>query len=172
MPIAELNGKRPTVHDSTFIAPTAWVIGDVLIEAGVSIWFNAVLRGERASILIGEDTNVQDCVVIHPDRMSAIIGKRVTMGHGSIVEGVIIEDEVMLGIRSTILEGARVGRGSVIAAGSLVSSKMEIPPGSFVAGSPARVVGRVKAGLAKLIHEGWMGYSRLRDEYGTGLRTI
>lgn len=172
MPIAELNGKRPAVHNSTFMAPTAWVIGDVRIEAGVSIWFNAVLRGEWASILVGEGSNVQDCAVIHPDRRSAIIGKRVTMGHGSIVEGAIVEDEVMLGIRSTILEGARVGRGSVIAAGSLVPSKMEIPPGSFVAGSPAKVVGRVKAGLVKLIHEGWRGYSKLKEDYRTGLRTI
>ena len=165
MPLVTVRGKSPVVHGSAYIAPTAWVVGDVRLGSESSVWFNAVLRGDLASILVGDDTNIQDCVIIHPDRRSALIGSRVTIGHSSVLEGVVVEDEVLVGIRSTILEGARIGRGSVVAAGSLIPAGMEVPPGSFVAGSPARVVGRVRANLVRLIHESWREYSELKNAY-------
>lgn len=172
MSLVEFGEKRPSVNGSAFIAPSAWLIGDVRIEAGSSVWFNAVLRGELSEIIVGEESNVQDCAVVHPDRHAAIIGRRVTVAHGAVIEGAVIEDEVMIGIRSTVLEGARVGRGSIVAAGSVIPAAMEVPAGSLVMGSPAKIVGRVKGGLAKAVQESWRTYVELGERYRTAMRKI
>jgi len=172
VPLVELGERRPTVHQSAFIAPSAWLIGDVRIGAGSSVWFNAVLRGEHSEIIVGEESNLQDCVVVHPDRQATIIGRRVTVAHGSILEGVVLEDEVLVGIRSAVLEGARVGRGSVIAAGSVVPAGMDVPPGSLVMGSPATVVGGVRGEMARIAQEGWRHYVELGERYRTSMRLI
>lgn len=165
MPTVRFRGREPVVHSTAFIAPNAWLIGDVRVGVDSSVWFNAVLRGENASIIVGDESNIQDLVVIRPDSMSAVLGKRVTIAHSCVLEGVIIEDEVLISPGSIILEGARIGRGSVVAAGSMIPARMEVPPGSYVAGRPAEIVGRVRASHVKLIHEGWRMYVELKDEY-------
>ncbi|MGC8556260.1 MAG: gamma carbonic anhydrase family protein [Conexivisphaera sp.] len=172
MPLLEIDGRRPTVNQSAFVAPSAWLIGDVRVGAGSSVWFNAVLRGEWSEVVIGDESNVQDCVVVHPDRHAAIVGRRVTIAHGAVLEGVVLEDEVLVGIRSAVLEGARVGRGSIIAAGSVIPAGMEIPPGSLVMGSPAKVVGRVKGNMVRALQEGWRSYVELGERYRSALRGI
>src|SRR5713226_8249608 len=114
------SGKN--IHASVFIADTARVIGNVTIGAGSSVWFGAVLRGDDAAIILGEGTNVQDNSVIHVDTNApTTIGNRVTIGHAAKVHGATIEDDVLIGIGAIVLNGARVGNHSIIAAGAVVT---------------------------------------------------
>lgn len=134
--------KEPQIAEDVFIAPTAVIIGDVVIEAGCSVWFGAVIRGDSGAIRIGPGSNVQDNVVIHVNgRANTIIGANVTLGHGVILEGCVIEDGVMVGMNATILSGATVGAGTVIAAGAVVLEESVIPAGVLAAGVPAKVRG-------------------------------
>jgi len=165
VPIVEFERKKPILSRDCWVAPSALLIGDVSLASGSSVWFNAVLRADNASIKVGNDSNVQEGVVIHPDRSSTFIGQRVTIGHGAMLEGVYIDDEVLIGIGALVLEDTRVGRGSLIAAGSVVPSGLSIPPGALVMGNPGRIVGEVEPKHQKLIQEGWHHYSELKEEY-------
>ena len=134
-------GKAPRVAPDAFVAETAVVLGDVELGAGANVWFGAVLRGDKDRIVVGAFTNVQDNAVIHLDPGSpAIVGAGVTIGHGAIVHGCTVEDNCLIGMGSTILSGARIGRDSIVGAGALVTERKEIPPGSLVVGVPAKVV--------------------------------
>jgi len=118
----------------------AFIVGDVELGPHASVWYGAVLRGDYSYIKIGENTNVQDNVTIHCDEgFPALIGKNVSIGHGAVVHGALVEDHVIIGINSVILNGAKIGSGSVIGAGSVVPEKMDIPPNSLVVGVPAKV---------------------------------
>jgi carbonic anhydrase/acetyltransferase-like protein (isoleucine patch superfamily) len=128
-------------HATAYIAPGAIVIGDVTIGAESSLWFGVVARGDTAAIVIGQQTNIQDGCILHVDRgQPCILGARVSLGHGAIVHGATVEDDVLIGIRATVLNGARIGRGSLIAAGALVAPGTIIPPNSLVMGVPGKVV--------------------------------
>jgi carbonic anhydrase/acetyltransferase-like protein (isoleucine patch superfamily) len=128
-------------HDTVFIAPGAVVIGAVELAAESSIWFSSVLRGDINPIMVGAQTNVQDGSVLHvSDDHACILGERVTVGHRAIVHACTVEDEVLVGMGAIILDGARIGARSIIAAGALVTKNMQVPEGSLVIGSPARVV--------------------------------
>ncbi len=141
MPIYEFEGKKPKIHPRAFIAPTACVIGDVAIGEGSSVWPGAVVRGDLNPIVVGKYTSIQDNSVIHTDPGGmASIGDYVTVGHGAIVHGAEVGDHVLVGMRSILLNRARVGRCSVIAAGSVLLERTEIPPATMVAGTPAKVV--------------------------------
>lgn len=144
--IMELNysGKGRHMNQSGkndgITAPGAVVVGDVSIGRNSSIWYNAVLRGDEGPIIIGEETNVQDCCVIHTSKnYPVVIGDRVTIGHGAIVHGCKIGDNALIGMGAIILNGAKIGRNCLIAAGSLVTQNMEIPDGMLVMGSPAKI---------------------------------
>ena len=163
--MVEFQRKKPILSRDCWVAPSALLIGDVSLASGSSVWFDAILRGDNASIKVGNDSNIQEGVVIHPDRSAAIIGQRVTVGHKATLEGVYIDDEVLVGIGALVLEDTRVGRGSLIGAGSVVPSGLSIPPGSLVMGNPARVVGSTEPKHLKLIQEGWHYYSELKEEY-------
>jgi carbonic anhydrase/acetyltransferase-like protein (isoleucine patch superfamily) len=127
---------------SAFIAPGAVVLGDVTIGAESSVWFGSVIRGDCERIVIGCQSNVQDLSIIHADpSLPCLIGDRVTLGHAAIVHGAIVEDDAMIGIRATVLNGARIGSGSIIAAGAVVPEGMIIPPNSLVMGVPAKIRG-------------------------------
>ena len=133
--------SNPRIDSSCYIAPSAVVIGDVIIEKDCSIWPNAVIRGDENVIRIGEKSNIQDCCVIHSDREHAvIIGKFVTLGHGAIVHGANIEDECIIGMHATILNGAKIRKGSIIGANALVTENMEVPENSLVVGIPGKVI--------------------------------
>lgn len=128
------------VHPSVFIAPGAWVIGDVTIEEQASVWFGAVLRGDCERIYVGRRTNIQDLCVVHADpEYPCMLGQGVTVGHAAVVHGASVGDNVVIGMRAVVLNGAKVGAGSIVAAGAVVTEKMEIPPGWLVAGIPARL---------------------------------
>ena len=165
MPIVEFQHKKPILSRDCWIAHSALLIGDVSLASGSSVWFNTVLRGDNASIKVGNDTNIQEGVVIHPDHSAAFIGNRVTIGHHASLEGVYVDDEVLIGIGALILEDTRIGRGSLVGAGSVVPSGLSIPPGTLVMGNPARIVGDVEPKHLKLIQEGWHQYVDLKEEY-------
>ena len=127
-------------HESVFIAPGAVVLGDVTIGEHSSVWFNAVIRGDTEAILIGRQTNIQDGCILHADAgFPCTLGDRVTLGHGAIVHGATIEDDVMIGMRAVVMNGARIGRGSIVAVGAIVLEDLHVPPGSVVMGTPAVV---------------------------------
>ena len=130
-----------SIHDSVFVAPGAVVLGNVAIGEQSSVWFGSVIRGDTEQITIGNRTNVQDLSVIHADPgLPCTIGDGVTLGHGAIVHGATVENDVMIGIRATVLNGATIGNGSIVAAGALVTEGTQIPPDSLVMGVPGKVV--------------------------------
>jgi len=145
-----------------YIAPSAVLVGDVTVEEGASVWHGAVLRGDFDSIVVGEDSNVQDNVVVHVDRgMPALIGARVTVGHAAVLHGCTIEDDCLIGMSATINSGARIGTGSLVASGALVRESAEFPPRSVIAGVPAKVLRPVDETLRRRIDLSWPIYREL-----------
>lgn len=133
-------GKNPQIADSAYLAASAELIGDVRVGPDVSIWPKCVLRADINFIEIGAGTNLQDGTLVHlSDDYPVIIGKNVTVGHGAMLHACTIEDECLIGMRATILDGAIIGMHSIIGANALVSKGMIIPPGSLVLGIPAKV---------------------------------
>jgi carbonic anhydrase/acetyltransferase-like protein (isoleucine patch superfamily) len=138
--ILTVNGQSPRIAEDVFIAPGAVVVGDVEIGPGSSIWFNAVLRGDVASIRVGSGTNIQDLALLHVDRGNpCVVGNNVTVGHGAIVHGTVLEDDVTVAMGAVVLSRSRVGAGAVIAAGAVVPERMVVEPGSLMAGVPAQL---------------------------------
>jgi len=129
------------LHPSAFIAPTADVMGDVGLAEDSSVWYQAVLRGDIGPIRIGARSNIQDLTMVHVDEgIPCTIGADVAVGHRCILHGCTIEDECLIGMGSVLLNSVRVGTGSIIGAGSVVTEGRDIPPGSLVMGVPAKVV--------------------------------
>lgn len=139
--LRNFQGIRPVVPASCYVDVSAQVIGDVVLGEHASVWMNAVIRGDVNSIRIGARSNVQDCAVLHGMRHKypVIVGEMVTIGHNATVHGCVLEDEVLIGIGATVLNNARVGAGSIIAAGAVIPEHMVIPPRSLVAGVPGKV---------------------------------
>jgi carbonic anhydrase/acetyltransferase-like protein (isoleucine patch superfamily) len=139
--IRSYQGITPVVPASCYVDASAQVIGDVVLGEQASIWMNAVVRGDVNSIRIGAKSNVQDCAVLHGMRhlFPVIIGEMVTIGHNATVHGCIIEDAVLIGIGAIVLNKARIGEGSIIAAGAVIPEQMIIPPNSLVAGVPGKI---------------------------------
>ncbi len=135
-------GKEPQIAPDVWLAEGVCIIGDVVIGARSSVWFNTVIRGDVHSIWIGEETNIQDLCVLHVShgRYSLWIGNRVTVGHRAIVHGAYVEDCCLIGMGACVLDGARIGSYSLIAAGSVVREGQHIPSGVLAAGVPARIV--------------------------------
>ena len=139
--ILRFEGNDPAIATDAYVAPGAQIMGRVRLEAGASVWFNAVLRGDDEPITVGENSNVQDNATLHIDPgHPVVVGKSVVIGHNAIVHGATIEDEVLIGMHATVLTGARIGRGSIVGAGALVPEGVTIPPNSLVVGIPAKVV--------------------------------
>jgi carbonic anhydrase/acetyltransferase-like protein (isoleucine patch superfamily) len=133
--------RLPRVHPTAYIDESAQVIGDVEIGEESSVWMAVVIRGDVNRIRIGRRSNVQDGTVVHvmKDTHPTSIGDAVTIGHGAIVHGCTIEDLCLVGMGALLLNGARIGTGSIVAAGTLVVEGMQVPPRSLVMGSPGRV---------------------------------
>src|SRR5207249_1343254 len=128
-------GRRPKVHPDAYIAPTAVLIGDVEIEAGASVWFGAVLRGDEALIRVGEGANIQDNVVVHcAVNLPTVVERNATVGHSAQLEGCVVGEGALVGMGSTMLQRSRLGAGSMLAAGAVLQEGVEIPPGHLAAG--------------------------------------
>jgi carbonic anhydrase/acetyltransferase-like protein (isoleucine patch superfamily) len=136
-----VRGVVPRVHPSAFIDDSAQVIGDVEIGEESSVWMCTVLRGDINTIRVGRRTNIQDGTVVHAmtGMHKTTIGDNVTIGHGAIVHGCTIENQCLIGMGAILLNGAHVGSGSIVAAGTLLVENMKVPPKSLVMGSPGKV---------------------------------
>lgn len=133
----EIDGIAPEVDETAFIAVNATLIGRVHIAAEASIWYNAVLRGDGEQITIGARSNIQDCCAVHTDPgFPVVVGTGVSVGHNAILHGCTVEDDVLIGMGATVLNGAVIGAGSLIAANALIPEGAQIPPGSLVAACP------------------------------------
>jgi len=142
MPLFSFEGKRPSVHPTAFVAPTAVLIGDVTVEENASVWYNAVLRADFGPIVVRRGANVQDCAVIHVTPVNAVeIGPGATIGHTCVVHGATLGEDALVGNGATVLDGARVGARAMVGAGALVTPGTEIPDGMLALGAPAKVKG-------------------------------
>ncbi len=164
--IRSYQGKKPVVAEDVFVAENAVLIGDVTLEKGANIWYSAVLRGDENSIIIGENTNVQDNATIHVAKSSPVVlGKNVTVGHNAIVHGCTVGDGTMIGMGACVLNGAVIGKGCLIGAGALIKEGQIVPDGSLCVGVPAKVVRELdEAGKEKILANAAM-YVSLGKEY-------
>ena len=138
--IVSLDGVSPEIGADVYLAPTAVLIGDVRVGDRASIWFGAVLRGDITHIEIGEETSIQDNAVIHcAEDLPTRVGARVTVGHGALLEGCVVEDDSLVGMGAVVLQRAHVATGAMVAAGAVVSERQQIPAGVLAAGVPAQV---------------------------------
>ncbi|MBS1518707.1 MAG: gamma carbonic anhydrase family protein [Bacteroidetes bacterium] len=157
----------PRIDESVFVAENATLIGNVVLEKGVSVWFNSVLRGDINRIFVDEMTNIQDGCILHTStgRSELLIGKKITIGHNAVVHGCRIKDNVLIGMGSVILDDAVVNSNSIIAAGSLVKEGFEVPEGVLAAGVPAKVIREVTESEIERIAESSVHYSENAKKY-------
>jgi carbonic anhydrase/acetyltransferase-like protein (isoleucine patch superfamily) len=170
MPIRPLGDRRPQIDATAYVADDAQIIGDVVLAAGASVWFGAVLRGDTERITVGTGTNVQDGAILHADPgFPCTVGAGVVTGHGAILHGCRIGDDCLIGMGAIILNGAAIGPGSIVGAGALVPEGKEFPPGSLIMGVPARVVREVTAEDAGQIAAGARHYQERARLYRSEL---
>lgn len=122
--------------ENALICDGAKVMGDVTLGKGVSVWYNAVIRGDDGAISVGDGTNIQDCAVLHE---GTTVGRGCTIGHGAIVHGCTVGDNTLVGMGAVILNGAKIGSDCIVGAGAVVTGKTDAPDGSMILGSPAKV---------------------------------
>lgn len=149
--VRTLRGITPRFGEDPFLAETAVVIGDVVMGDHCSVWYNAVVRGDVNAIRIGHRVNIQDNATLHCtyQRAALTIGNDVSIGHNAIVHGCTIHDRVLIGMGAIVMDKAVIGEGSVIAAGAVVLEGTDVPPGSLMAGVPARRIREVGEDLSK-----------------------
>ena len=145
-------GKVPRNEGAAFVAPNATVQGDVILKAGSTVWYGAVLRGDDGQLIIGKNSNVQDNAVLHTGPgLDVTVGRGTSVGHGAVVHGCTEGDGCLIGMHATNLHGAVIGDGGLIAAGARVPENMQVPAGSLVIGVPGKVVRPVSAAQAAAI---------------------
>jgi carbonic anhydrase/acetyltransferase-like protein (isoleucine patch superfamily) len=168
--IVPVGGKRPEIDPTALVVPGAAVVGDVSLGAWCSVWFSAVLRGDLERIEVGEETNLQDGVVVHSDPgLATVIGRSVTVGHAAVVHGAQVGDGALIGIGARVLNGATIGAGALVGAGTVVPEGAEIPPGMLVLGVPGKVRRPVTDAEAERISRGHTRYLTLAAEYRKAL---
>jgi carbonic anhydrase/acetyltransferase-like protein (isoleucine patch superfamily) len=161
----------PQVHDTAFVAPTATLVGDVIVEAGASVWYGAVVRADYAPVIIRAGANIQENAVIHgPPGLTTDIGPGVTVAHNCVVHGALLEEECLIANGSVVLDGATIGARCLVAAGSVVAAGATFPAGMLVAGAPAQIKRPVKGTAA----ETWVqvnptAYAELAQRHKLGI---
>lgn len=164
--IRDLKGIKPNVHEDTFIADTATVIGDINIGKGSSIWYNAVLRGDIENITIGKFSNIQDNVTVHTEtNVPTKVGDYTVVGHNAIVHGCTIGNNCLIGMGAIIMNRAVVGDNCIIGAGAIVTEDKTIPPNSLVMGIPGKVVGSVTDEKIEAIKKNALRYNELYKKH-------
>lgn len=159
--------QTPRLHPTVFVADDAFVIGDVEIGEDASVWFGSVVRGDVNYIRIGARTNIQDHTIIHVNSGTypTILEEEITVGHRVTLHGCYVESGSLIGIGSILLDGVRIGRESLVAAGSLVTPNTQIPPHSLVMGAPARVKRELTDEEIAHLRDSWKRYVELKDKY-------
>lgn len=172
MPIYEFEGVAPVIDPDTFIFESADIIGNVILEAGVSVWSNASIRGDNALIKVGRNSNVQESSVLHVDTgVPLTVGANVTIGHQAMLHGCTIEDGALIGIQAIILNHARIGRNCLIGAGAIVPEGREIPDNSLVVGV-GKILRELTADEIRVMHENTDSYVQRGREYRQGLKRV
>lgn len=157
--VTAVNGHEPDIAADVFLAPTAVVAGWVRIGAASSIWYGSVLRAEDEEVVLGERCNVQDGSILHADPgFPCRLGDRVSLGHRAVVHGALVADDVLVGMGAVVLNGARIGSMSIVAAGAVLRPGLQVPEGVLVAGVPAKVVRAVTEDERELIRHTSAGY--------------
>jgi carbonic anhydrase/acetyltransferase-like protein (isoleucine patch superfamily) len=173
MALFALDGRAPKLESSAWVAPDAAVIGDVVLEAAASVWFSAVLRGDNETILVGERTNVQDGCVFHTDLGYPLtIGQGCTVGHKAILHGCRVGENTLIGMASTVLTGAVIGRNCIIGANALVPEGRNIPDGSLVLGVPAKIVRQITPEEIEAIRASARHYAENARRFAIGLAAL
>lgn len=173
MPLYRIDGKQPQVPGDSWVAPSAELVGEVVLGHEVGVWFGAVIRADNTPIVVGDRSNVQEGAMLHSDPGYPLtVGAGCTIGHHAILHGCTVEDDVLIGMGATVLNGACVGAGSLVGAGALVTEGKSFPPGSLIVGSPARAVRTLdetaRAGLKlSAVH-----YAERQARYATGLERV
>ena len=171
--IYSLDNIAPNIHPTAWIAPNAVVIGRVVIGAGASIWFGAVLRGDYEEIRIGDGSNVQENSVLHTDRGFPLsVGTNCTVGHRAMLHGCTIGDGSLIGMGATLLNGSIIGDACLIGACALITEGKEIPAGSLVMGSPGKVVRPLEATARAGLLQSAIGYQDNARRFANGLISI
>ena len=169
--IYQIDEQRVRAEGEHFVAGTAVVIGNVLLRANASVWFNAVIRGDNELITIGENSNVQDGAVLHTDPgFPLTIGSGVTIGHKAMLHGCTIGDNSLVGINAVVLNGAKIGRNCLIGANALVTEGKEIPDNSMVLGSPGKVVRELTPEQIEGLRRSALHYADNARRFQLGLR--
>jgi carbonic anhydrase/acetyltransferase-like protein (isoleucine patch superfamily) len=167
MTIRAFGGKAPKIGEGAFVAPSADVIGDVVVGPRSTIWYGTVLRGDVQSIRIGAETSIQDNSVIHVDSsgFATVVGDRVTVGHSVVLHGCTVGNDALIGMGSIVLNGAEVGESAMIGAGSVVTPGTRVPPGMLALGSPAKVKRPLTDEEKRHMREGAEHYVQLGREH-------
>lgn len=173
MAIYELDGLTPQLGEGAWVADSAQVIGNVQLGDGASVWFGAVLRGDNEPMRIGKGTNIQEGSVLHSDPgFPLTLGENVTIGHQVMLHGCTVGDGTLIGIKSVVLNGAKIGRNCIVGAGALVTEGKGFPDGSMILGAPARAVRELspeqQAGLPRIAEH----YVANAKRFMTGLKKI
>ena len=174
MPLYSFEGLMPTVHETAFIAPTATLVGDVIVEEGASVWYGAVIRADYAPVVVRRGANVQDGAVLHgPPGLTTDVGAGATVGHNCVVHGATLGEECLVANGSIVLDGAHIGDRALIAAGSVVAAAAKIPAGMLAAGTPAAV----KRPVAGSSAEFWVvanppAYAELAQRHRAGIEWL
>lgn len=172
--IMEFQGIKPSIASDVFVAPSADIIGDVVIGEGSSIWFGCVIRGDVNSISIGKRTSIQDLSMIHvthfkkedrSDGYATTIGDNVTIAHHVMLHGCTVEDACLIGMSATILDGAVIGKESIVGANSLVTKNKVFPPRSLIMGNPAKVVRALSDTEVASLYQSADNYVRFKAMY-------
>src|ERR1700756_1632513 len=174
MPLFSFEGRSPRIDPTAFVAPTATLIGDITVEAGASVWFNAVLRGDYGPIMVREGANVQDGSVLHaPPGIPVDIGPGATIAHMCCIHGVHVGAEALIANHCTVLDGAIIGARTLVAAHSLVVGGTKIPDEVVVTGSPAKVRGPIAGTGAEMwVNTNPGAYQELARRYMTGMEPV
>ena len=173
MPMYELDGVAPKLDDSSWVAPDANVIGNVVLEADPSVWFGSTLRGDNETITVGAGSNVQENTVMHTDPGYPLrIGKNCTIGHKAMLHGCTIGDNSLIGMGATVLNGAKIGKNCLIGAGALITEGKEIPDGSLVMGAPGKVVRQLDEAAITGLTMSAKHYQDNAKRFKAGLREV
>jgi carbonic anhydrase/acetyltransferase-like protein (isoleucine patch superfamily) len=171
MPLFSFEGLTPRVHESAFIAPTATLVGDVIVEEGASVWYGAVVRADYAPVIIRAGANVQDNAVVHgPPGLTTDVGPGATIAHNCVVHGAMLGEECLIANSSVVLDGATIGEKALVAAGSVVPAGATIPPGMLAAGAPAAVKRPVEGSPAAIwVRLNPSAYAELAQRHRAGI---
>lgn len=172
MPLYEFEGKKPQIHRTAFIAPTASLIGDVHVEEGASVWYGTVLRADFGPIYIRRGANVQDNSTLHGGPGGTEICQGATIGHNCVVHGARVGQEALIGNGAIVLDGASIGDGTLVAAGSTVTPGTAIADNRIAIGAPATDRGEISGGPKKWATENQQIYRELAARHRAGVREI